>query len=179
MQFYLYVCFAFLLHRTFVIFWRLLFHPLARFPGPRLAAATSLYRTYHEIIRGGEFVNELRRMHTVYGMSIISPNWLIHVLSFRYGNSNRTKRGISVCPLTADTAHKVDSYTSTTHVLTMIYILSNTGTRRSHHSIDALAWISPRSVRSILMKPKADAASLALYSRGVLSWMLKTIYKNM
>jgi len=82
MQFCLFTCIAFLFHRTFVIFWRLLFHPLARFPGPRLAAATSLYRAYHEIIRGGEFLNELHQMHTVYGTPIISPSSsLIYSLS--------------------------------------------------------------------------------------------------
>lgn len=68
MQLCLFTCIAFLIYRTFVVSWRLLFHPLARFPGPRLAAATSLYRAYHEIIRGGEFLNELHQMHTVYGM---------------------------------------------------------------------------------------------------------------
>lgn len=33
---------------------RLFFHRLCGFPGPRLAAVTSLYKTYYEVSRGGE-----------------------------------------------------------------------------------------------------------------------------
>lgn len=47
--------------------YRLYLHPLAKFPGPRLAAATDLYEQYFDIWRQGEWIWEIQRMHSVYG----------------------------------------------------------------------------------------------------------------
>jgi hypothetical protein len=73
MQSALLVCAASLLYVICVGLWRVLFHPLSRFPGPKLAAATSLYRTYHEVIRGGEFLRKLNELHAIYGTHNPSP----------------------------------------------------------------------------------------------------------
>ncbi|CAG8204166.1 unnamed protein product [Penicillium nalgiovense] len=48
------------------VIYRLYFSPLAKFPGPRLAAATSLYEFYFDIIRGGQFIDP-SYYDTVYG----------------------------------------------------------------------------------------------------------------
>ncbi|KAH9482841.1 Cytochrome P450 monooxygenase [Psilocybe cubensis] len=62
---------------------RLYFHPLSSFPGPRLAAATSLYKTYYDIIKGGEMLTQIHRLHSIYGSVIrIGPNEL-HFNDFR------------------------------------------------------------------------------------------------
>ncbi|KXN86367.1 Trichodiene oxygenase, partial [Leucoagaricus sp. SymC.cos] len=54
---------------------RLPFHPLSGFP--RLAAATSLYRVYHEKFRGGEFLKTIHELHAVYGAVVrIGPDEL-------------------------------------------------------------------------------------------------------
>ena len=47
--------------------YRIWFHPLSKFPGPKLAAATSGYEFYFNIIKRGKFIWELDRLHQVYG----------------------------------------------------------------------------------------------------------------
>lgn len=52
-----------------IVVYRLTFHPLASFPGPKLAAATGLYETYYEVFKdgGGRYWKEIEKMHRQYG----------------------------------------------------------------------------------------------------------------
>lgn len=54
-------------HVVLLTLYRLFLHPLARFPGPRLAAVTSWYEAYYEIILQGQFSNKIGELHDVYG----------------------------------------------------------------------------------------------------------------
>ncbi|RYC58006.1 hypothetical protein CHU98_g8202 [Xylaria longipes] len=57
--------------------YRVWFHPLAKFPGPRLAAATHLYEIYYELIHkgGAQFTPNVRKLHSIYGPIIrINPD---------------------------------------------------------------------------------------------------------
>jgi hypothetical protein len=47
--------------------YRLYFHPLSKFPGPRFAATTHLYEFYHDVVRNGMFLWEIQKMHEKYG----------------------------------------------------------------------------------------------------------------
>ncbi|GAB7323787.1 hypothetical protein MBLNU13_g07242t1 [Cladosporium sp. NU13] len=61
------------------IIYRLYFSPLAKFPGPKIAAITSWYCAYHDIIGGGQYVWVVERMHQKYGPVVrIMPN-VLHV----------------------------------------------------------------------------------------------------
>lgn len=68
--------FLYLLLRTL---YRLHLHPLSAYPGPRLAAATSLVEFYYDVLRGGQYQFQILHWHTLYGPIIrISPEE-IHV----------------------------------------------------------------------------------------------------
>lgn len=50
-------------------FWRLFLSPLAKFPGPKLAALTLWYEFYFDVLKGGggRYIWEIERMHSLYG----------------------------------------------------------------------------------------------------------------
>jgi cytochrome b subunit of formate dehydrogenase len=58
---------AFFLVITGVTISRLYFSPLSAFPGPKLAAMTSLYEFYWNVIRGGQFTLHFQDLHSRYG----------------------------------------------------------------------------------------------------------------
>ncbi|CAK7226446.1 hypothetical protein SCUCBS95973_006202 [Sporothrix curviconia] len=59
--------------------YRLFLHPLAKVPGPRLAAITSLYCAYYDIYKGGQYIWAVQELHAQYGPVVrIMPN-VVHV----------------------------------------------------------------------------------------------------
>ena len=42
-------------------------HPLAKFPGPKLAAVTRYYEAYYDIIKNGQYTFRIAEMHKRYG----------------------------------------------------------------------------------------------------------------
>ena len=48
--------------------YRLCFSPLAGFPGPKIAAATSWYEFYFDVIKRGKYIYEIEKMHRQYGI---------------------------------------------------------------------------------------------------------------
>lgn len=49
------------------IVYRLHFSPIAKFPGPRLAAITIYYEAYYDVIKQGQYTFKIRELHEKYG----------------------------------------------------------------------------------------------------------------
>ena len=70
---------GYLLYLCLRTFYRLYFHPLAKFPGPKIVAVSRWYEYYWEVYRSGRFGQKVDRMHQQYGPIVrVGPNE-IHV----------------------------------------------------------------------------------------------------
>jgi hypothetical protein len=47
--------------------YRLYFHPIAHFPGPKLAGLTRWYEFYYEVVRQGDFTFHIQDHHKKFG----------------------------------------------------------------------------------------------------------------
>ncbi len=59
------------------IFYRLTLHPLAKFPGPKLAGATSLYAASYDLLNEGTYVKKLPELHDRYGLLFLQARYVI------------------------------------------------------------------------------------------------------
>lgn len=67
---------CFFLYLVGLALYRLYLHPLAKFPGPKLAAVTYLYEGYYDVIRRGKYTFKIKDLHAHYGRSQLSP-WVV------------------------------------------------------------------------------------------------------
>lgn len=51
-------------------------HPLNDFPGPRIAAFTSRYKTYIEVFRLKSWIDLLEELHKKYGTNSSHKDWM-------------------------------------------------------------------------------------------------------
>lgn len=47
--------------------YRLFISPLARFPGPKIAALTGWYEFYYDVVKQGKYVFKIKELHNKYG----------------------------------------------------------------------------------------------------------------
>lgn len=58
-----------------VTVYRLYFHPLAKYPGPKLAAITRWYTAWFDVVKAGTLLRHTNYLHEIYGDVIrIGPN---------------------------------------------------------------------------------------------------------
>ena len=57
-----------------IILYRIWLSPLARFPGPKLAALTGLYEAYYDVFHVGQYYLRITELHERYGKNILAAN---------------------------------------------------------------------------------------------------------
>lgn len=62
-----YALVAVLFYAAYGAIYRLYFSPIAHFPGRKLAALTFWYEFYFDVVKRGNYVWEIRKMHETYG----------------------------------------------------------------------------------------------------------------
>lgn len=65
------ICSIFIIYFTGGVIYRLYLSPLAKFPGPKLAAATLWYEFYYDAVRRGRYTFKIKELHQRYGQSIL------------------------------------------------------------------------------------------------------------
>lgn len=55
------------LYYATVALYRLYLHPLAKFPGPKLAAVTRWYEGYYDLYLSGQYTFKIAELHRQYG----------------------------------------------------------------------------------------------------------------
>jgi hypothetical protein len=61
-------------------FYRLFLHPLARFPGSKLAAASRWFEGYYDVVLDGQYTFKIAEMHRQYGTEPrLLPHMKFHV----------------------------------------------------------------------------------------------------
>lgn len=61
---------ALVLYFSSLVIYRLFFHPLAKFPGPKLAAITRYVEGYYDVVLGGQYTWKIAELHKKYGLSL-------------------------------------------------------------------------------------------------------------
>ena len=84
-----------LYYATLALF-RLYLHPLARFPGPKLAAVSLLYEGYYDLYLPGQYTFKIAELHKQYGNEDLanprSCNAFTHMLPNRPNHPYQSPR---------------------------------------------------------------------------------------
>ena len=56
-----------ILYYIALVVYRLYFSPIAKFPGPKIAASTLWYEFYYDVVKKGQYTWEIGKMHEKYG----------------------------------------------------------------------------------------------------------------
>lgn len=79
---YYYVLTAVVIWSTYLLglaIYRLSFHPLAKFPGPKYAALSRWHEFYYEVVKKGQFTFIIQEYHKKYGKRALYPMPLLSI----------------------------------------------------------------------------------------------------
>ncbi|XXG98776.1 hypothetical protein Hte_005106 [Hypoxylon texense] len=76
-----------------VVFYRLFLHPLANFPGPKLAAATRGFEAYYDVVRKGQYTFKIAELHKKYGPIVRISPFELHVSDPEFYEAIYTREG--------------------------------------------------------------------------------------
>lgn len=87
---------AYIAYLVWLAIYRLHLSPLAKFPGPKLAALSNWYEFYYDVIREGDFTRQIQKLHKKYGKTTyatprdssnhLSFDWRLYSLGQRRSN---------------------------------------------------------------------------------------------
>lgn len=60
-------CLSFVAYLVGLAVYRLYLSPIAKFPGPKLAAVTRWYEFYYDVVLRGQYSNRIAELHKIYG----------------------------------------------------------------------------------------------------------------
>ena len=68
-----------LLHLYTLAIYRLYLCPIAKFPGPKLAALTLWYEFYYDVVCGGQYGRKIAKLHDEYGPIVRVNPYELHI----------------------------------------------------------------------------------------------------
>ncbi|KAL8939045.1 MAG: hypothetical protein Q9216_003574 [Gyalolechia sp. 2 TL-2023] len=75
----LYAIILLLLYTVGLVIYRVFLSPLAKVPGPVLAAATGWYEFYFDCVKTAQMTYEIDRLHRLYGRVVRISPWEVHI----------------------------------------------------------------------------------------------------
>ncbi|MCJ1386411.1 hypothetical protein MMC17_009537 [Xylographa soralifera] len=94
----------------YLVQYRLFFSPLAKFPGPKIAAATHYYEFYYNYWCRGKYIYEIEKMHAEYGSHFLTTNHDLHRKRRKPLEPYFSRSGIlRLQPLLAETTEKLNN----------------------------------------------------------------------
>ncbi|KIX97625.1 uncharacterized protein Z520_06403 [Fonsecaea multimorphosa CBS 102226] len=84
---------AYLAYLGGLVVYRLYFHPLAKFPGPRYAAISRWHEFYYEVVKKGQFTFKVQEYHKRYGPIVRIVPDEIHIQDSQFYDTLYAKAG--------------------------------------------------------------------------------------
>lgn len=75
----------YILKLIFTAIYNVWFHPLARFPGPRIAVIGPWYEFYYDVVKDGRYLWQIEEMHKKYGKHL----FIFHRMKQEFCLTNR------------------------------------------------------------------------------------------
>ncbi|KAL2425367.1 Cytochrome P450 monooxygenase sdnE [Exophiala dermatitidis] len=84
---------AYITYLAGLVVYRLYFHPLAKFPGPKYAAISRWHEFYYEVVKKGQFTFKVQELHRKYGPIVRIVPDEIHIQDSQFYDTLYTKAG--------------------------------------------------------------------------------------